>query len=86
MENDLTKEERKILARLYESRYGLFANEDVPVSLRLIAMFLGTTEDNATGILSRLEGAGLIRRILVGDRYFFQITDKGAEEFEYAHG
>jgi len=80
----LTEEERKILARLYESRYGLFANEDVPVSLRLIAVALGITEKEAEGLVAHLLERGLVKRITVGDRPFYEITFRGAEEYEYA--
>jgi len=84
MDNNLTEGERKILARLYESRYGLFANEDVPVSLRLIAVALGIKEKEAEELVAHLVERGLIKRITVGDRPFYEITLRGAEEYEYA--
>ncbi len=84
MGNNLTEGERKILARLYESRYGLFANEDVPVSLRLIAVALGITEKEAEGLVAHLLERGLVKRTAVGDRPFYEITLRGAEEYEYA--
>jgi DNA-binding Lrp family transcriptional regulator len=84
MDNNLTEGERKILARLYESRYGLFANEDVPVSLRLIAVALGIKEKEAEELVAHLLERGLVKRITVGDRPFYEITLRGAEEYEYA--
>ena len=84
--NKLTEEERKILARLYESRYGLFANEDVPVSLRLIAVALGIEIEEAGEFVTRLLEKGLVKKITVGDRPFYEITLRGAEEYEYAAG
>jgi DNA-binding Lrp family transcriptional regulator len=80
----LTEEERKILARLYESRYGMFANEDVPVSLRLIAVALSIEVEEAGEFVARLLEKGLVKKITVGDTPFYEITLRGAEEYEYA--
>jgi DNA-binding MarR family transcriptional regulator len=84
MDREFRKEEWKALARLYESRFGLFADENIPISLRLLAMFMGMEETKASGIMSGLEKEGLVRSIKKADRPFYFITDKGAEEFEYA--
>jgi len=84
-----TDAQYKALDRLYESRFGLFGDEKVPISLRLLAMFMGVNEKDAENELQPLIKEGLIRELSrepLIRRKFFKITDKGIEEFEYARG
>ena len=84
---ELTDAQYKALDRLYESGYGLFGDEKVPISLRLLAMFMGTDEKTAETELRPLVAAGLIRELTPEPhirRKFYKITDTGVEEFEYA--
>lgn len=84
---ELTDAQYKALDRLYESRFGLFGDEKVPISLRLLAMFMGIPDAEAEKELQPLAREGLIRELSSEPfvrRKFYKITDKGIEEFEYA--
>ena len=86
MPRTFTQDELQALARLYEARNGLFGDENTPVSLRLLATFMGkTNEEEADRIMQQLENDKLVRRIEHQHRIFFFMTDQGAAEFEYAN-
>lgn len=86
---ELSNVQYKALNRLYESRFGVFGDEKVPITLRLLAMFMGVDEKEAENELRPLVREGLIRELSREPfirRKFYIITDKGSEEFEYARG
>jgi len=84
---EFTDAQYKALDRLYESRFGLFGDDKVPISLRLLAMFMGVNETEAETELRTLIQEGLVReegREPFIRQKFYKITDKGIEEFDYA--
>jgi DNA-binding MarR family transcriptional regulator len=84
MDREFTKEERKALARLYESGPATFSGDYIPLSLKSLAMFMGKSESVAAGIMAGLETDGLVKKFVKAETEFYVLTDKGVEEFEYA--
>lgn len=83
-ERTFTADELQALARLYEARYGLFGDENTPVSLSLLATFMEKEKDEAEKVMAKLESDQLVRKIIHARREFYFITDQGAADYEYA--
>jgi len=79
----LDEQKVNILKMLYRVHYDDLNQEDIPISLRLIANTIGIDETRAKDFLYDLEKEDKVQKIHQGRWDFYRITSKGIKYIEY---